>query len=210
MAKGKSTGSEGSRPPRNRSVKSVNRDALKPGSNPEDAKKVGGSGDFGVAESDVVGRTYTSANTKRSDPGAAPAHAGEDGQRTSGVGGNEGAPGSSSGGDLDTDIIGFGTGGGVTQSGSDGQHTPGPDDSDGTSNEFAGGKPAEGRNQKKSTRHGGGDRVHGSVVQREDDNSGQGADAASQTDDTLRDSFAGEVSSGEAGGDDNSPSDRQG
>ncbi len=80
---------------------------LKPGSNPEDATKIGGKGDFGVPESDVVGRTYTSRNTKASDPGAAQPRSGEDGTRTSGAGGVAGGVGSSSGGDIDTDVVGF-------------------------------------------------------------------------------------------------------
>ena len=82
-------------------------DNLKPGSNPADAAKVGGKGDFGVPESDVVGRTYTSRNTKASDPGAAQPHGGENDDRTTGVGGTGGGTGAASGGDIDTDVIGF-------------------------------------------------------------------------------------------------------
>ena len=68
--------------------------------------------------------------------------AGSEGSRISGVGGNESGPGSSSGGDLDPDIIGFGTGGGVAASGKIRQ-PPGPDDATGTSRDFASGPPAE-------------------------------------------------------------------
>lgn len=78
-----------------------------PGSSTQDAKKIGGKGDFGVRESDVIERQYTSTNTKRADPGGAPARSGEDGARTSGVGGNNAGPGSSSGGDVDPDIVGI-------------------------------------------------------------------------------------------------------
>src|SRR5437868_3572810 len=79
---------------------------LHPGSSAEDAKKVGGKGDFGAAENDRAARDYTSRNTKRSDRGGAEPHSGDESERTSGVGGNASGAGSSSGGDLDTDIVG--------------------------------------------------------------------------------------------------------
>ena len=89
----------------------------KVGSNPAAAGKIGGKGDFGVHESDTVERSYTSANTRASDRGAAQPHAGEDEGRVAGVGGNASGPGASSGGDIDTDIVGVGTGGsGISQS----------------------------------------------------------------------------------------------
>jgi hypothetical protein len=79
-----------------------------------------------------------------SDPGAAQPFAFEqDGVRDHGAGG----PGSASGGDIDPDIVGVGTGGsGLSFSGNVGR-PPGPDDSDGSSDEFASGGHAEGRNQ---------------------------------------------------------------
>jgi hypothetical protein len=80
---------------------------LHPGSSTHDAKALGGKGDFGVPENDPIERNYTSTNTKRADPGTAPARSGEDTERVSGVGGNESGVGSSSGGDIDTDIIGL-------------------------------------------------------------------------------------------------------
>jgi hypothetical protein len=167
---------------------------LHPGSSGEDAKAMGGKGDFGVAEGDVVERTYTSANTKRADRGGAPAHSGSHGTRTSGVGGNDSGAGSSSGGDLDTDIIGIGTGSGVAASGKI-HEPPGPDDSTGTSRDFASGPPAK-RDKITSQPL----RVSGSTVQPADDNSsGQGADAASPSQ-SVNDAFAGEVSSSEASG----------
>jgi hypothetical protein len=92
-------------------------------------------GDFGAPESDVIERTYTSENTKRADPGAAPPRSTFEGNRTGGAGGNYAGPGSSSGGDLDPDIIGFGKGdeiGGVAASGKI-HDPPGPDDAAGTS-----------------------------------------------------------------------------
>jgi hypothetical protein len=107
---------------------------IHPGSSVEDAKAVGGEGDFGVAEANVVERTYTSQNTKRADPGAATARSGDDGKdgsRVSGAGGNDSGPGSSSGGDLDTDVVGVGDGIGFSSSGPT-DETPGPDDASGT------------------------------------------------------------------------------
>lgn len=172
------------------------RQTLHPGSSSEDAKAVGGPGDFGVPEGDVAERTYTSENTKRSDPGGAPARAGSSGTRTSGVGGNESGPGSSSGGDLDTSIIGVGTGEGVAASGKI-HEPPGPDDATGTSKDFAAGPPAKGENQSRNKV----EIVRGSTVQEADDSTAapQGADAEANTD-ALDDSFVGEISSDEATG----------
>jgi len=168
---------------------------LHPGSSVEDAKKVGGKGDFGVPESNVVGRTYTSQNTKRSDPGAAAPHAGAGESRVSGVGGNRSGPGSSSGGDLDASVIGVGTGGGgVAASGK--IHEPsGPDDATGTSRDFASGPPAEGNKPAPQNL------TPGDTVQMPDDRTAgpEGADAMAHPG-SGNDAFAGEVSSDEASG----------
>ena len=166
-----------------------------PGSSIEDARAVGGKGDFGVPESNVVGRTYTSTNTKRSDPGGAPARAGDDDSRTSGVGGNASGVGSSSGGDLDTDIVGVGAdGSGLAASGN--VHEPsGPDDAQQTSPRHA--DPA----RKGVYTPPASASVRGSTVQRADDQTtgATGADSASNTH-SDDDSFAGEISSDEASG----------
>jgi hypothetical protein len=123
---------------------------LKPGSNPEDAHNVGGKGDFGAPAGGehTAERDYVSRNTKASDPGnAQPWDFEHDGKRDHGAGARDTGPGSGSGGDIDPDIVGVGTGGSTfTQSGVIGR-PPGPDDSDGSSNEFASGAHAEGRNQ---------------------------------------------------------------
>jgi hypothetical protein len=168
---------------------------LHPGSSVEDAKKLGGKGDFGVPESNVAERTYTSRNTKRSDPGAAPPRAGSGESRESGVGGNNSGAGSSSGGDLDPDIVGVGTGGGVAASGE--IHEPsGPDDATGTSRDFASGPPARGSHPPRSRRS-----ATGSTVQPPDDRTAgpEGADAAAHPEEG-NDAFVGEVSSDEASG----------
>jgi hypothetical protein len=73
---------------------------------------------------------------------------GASGKRTIGVGSTEGPDGKGSGGDVDSDIIGVGTGGGISSDGELGNRE-GPDDSDGSSNEFASGGPAKGENQAR-------------------------------------------------------------
>jgi hypothetical protein len=191
----------------------------KPGSQPEQAAEVGSRGDFGVPEGigPSADRDYVSENTKRSDPGASrPASHEHDGVRTSGAGADYSGPGSASGGDIDTDIVGVGTGGsGLAQSGPDDR--TGPDDSDGTSNEFASPVPkgqagqanvipAQGRNQGGVGKVGGSKRVRGSTTRSSPDIStgqaAQGADAATNPEAQNEDSFMSEVSSGEASGQD--------
>jgi hypothetical protein len=196
--------------------------SLKPGSNPEDARKVGGEGDFGARAGGerTADRDYVSRNTKASDPGNAQAWGFEhDGVRDHGAGARDNGPGSASGGDVDPDIVGVGTGGsGVALSGE--LNTPsGPSDSDGSSDEFASGGHAEGRNQTLTgNKVGGSKRVTGgSTVQGDTDAStqdGQGASAVTNPvheaggdirhspRDNYGDSFASEISLGEASGED--------
>jgi len=171
----------------------------KVGSDPNAAHNVGGKGDFGVREDNVIERQYTSANTRASDPGAAQPHAGANENRTAGVGGNASGVGASSGGDLDTDIVGVGTSGnGVARNPAN--DSPGPDDATGTSRDFASGPPTQNHKGKKTGK------VEGSTVDRtggdtETTASGRGADAVSAPDpDTIDDSFEGEISGGEAAG----------
>ena len=168
---------------------------LHPGSSKADAKAVGGKNDFGAREGDVVERSYVSRNTKKSDPGAAVPHAGVDESRIAGVGGNLSGTGSSSGGDLDTDIVGVGTGRGMATSGK--IHEPaGPDDTTGTSREFASGPPAEGKQPSPQNR-----KVRGSTVQLPDERTaGPGGSDASPNPDVGNAAAAGEVSSDEASG----------
>jgi hypothetical protein len=192
--------------------------SLKPGSSTEDARKVGGKGDFGAPEGGLTGRTadrdYTSRNTKVSDPGAtSPYDFEHDGVRDHGVGLRDNGPGSASGGDLDPDIVGVGTGGsGVATSGSIGR-PPGPDDSDGSSDEFAAGghaqghHPTPGRASGGSTVSGdtdattGGDRQGASAVTNPIHE--LGGDVRHTPRDAYGDSFASEISFGEASGEDN-------
>ena len=175
---------------------------LKPGSSAEDARAVGGEGDFGESanENNRLDRDYVSRNTKMSDPGAAqPRSGGIAGARESGAGGSAVGTGASSCGDIDTDIVGVGTGGsGIAQSGSVGR-PPGTDDSDGSSREFASGPPAKGEKGP----HAG--KVEGTIVDRsgggrESTPQGEGADSATSPEQFGDDSFKGEISSGEGGG----------
>ena len=120
-------------------------------------------------------------------------------------------------GDIDPDIVGVGTGGsGIALSGNIGR-PPGPDDSDGSSDEFAAGGHAEGRNQTLTGNKVGGSKLvrGGSTIQGDVDAStadGQGASAVTNPvheaggdlrhspRDNYGDSFASEISLGEASG----------
>ena len=76
-----------------------------------------------------------------------------EGDRTSGVGGRDAGPGSSSGGDLDPDITGVGfAGDGLAEGGPDDPSALGQSESDGSSDEFASGGRAPGRNEKRRPR----------------------------------------------------------
>src|SRR5688500_12217279 len=181
----------------------------KPGSEAAEAKDVAGKGDFGVpvGNGPSLERDYVSGNTKRSDPGNSMPRSGEEeGLRTTGAGANAAGDGSGSGGDLDPDFIGVGTGTGMSVSGP--SDRVGADASDGSSAEMASGGPAEGRNQSGVHRVGGNKRIDGTTFDRSRGDAsttgdGQGADAI--TNPTFRgdDAFAGEISSGEAAGEDN-------
>lgn len=180
----------------------------KPGSEAEQAKDVKAPGDFGVpvGSGPTRERDYVSENTKMSDPGAAKPHSFEhEGVRTSGTGSVVEGTGSGSEGDIDTDILGVGTGAsGISASGPGDQ--PGADDTDGSSAEFASGKPARGENQEGVGQIGGAPRVQGSTVFGDVDiqtgPEGQGADAATNPTARGDDSFAGEISTHEAEGQD--------
>ena len=181
----------------------------KPGSESKEAKNVGGEGDFGAPASAGPNRErdYVNENTKRSDRGATqPMDWEHDGVRDHGAGAPDSGPGSGSAGDVDTDFTGVGTGGSTVAASGEIGRPPGPDDSDGTSREFAAGGPAQGRNQMDVGKVGGSKRVEGDVQTRDPDqhtNEGEGADDVTNPQARADDSFASEVSSGEARGEDN-------
>jgi hypothetical protein len=190
----------------------------KPGSEADQAKNVAGGGDFGVPAGpgtrSTRQRDYVSENTKMSDPGNTQPFAWEhDGVRDHGAGARDAGTGSASGGDIDTDFIGVGTGGsGIAASTPrpGDAPAPGPADSDGTSNEMASPLPNVPSDRAViEPAHGarGSNRIQGSLVQQPDLQTGpfgQGADAATNPAARGDDSFAAEVSSGEAQGQDNS------
>ncbi|HEY1683120.1 MAG TPA: hypothetical protein VGG19_00025 [Tepidisphaeraceae bacterium] len=166
----------------------------KPGSSFDDAKKMGGKGDFGAAESNVIERNYTSVNTKRSDPGGAKPRGGSMNRET-GVGANASGPGSASGGDVDTDIVGIGSGRGMSQNGPDKDYHGGPDEAQQTSGQKQV-KPAPHQDlntpgKRQSTIFSSPENI---------ENSSQGADAVTNPNARRDDSFAAEVSSDEASG----------
>ena len=104
------------------------------GSDPKAARQFGGKNDFGVPETWTRNRSRIclARKQKSNDPGGSFSHSGSDTARTTGVGGNKSGVGSSSGGDVDTDIIGVGTGGTtISQSGPD-DRRDGPDMTDGS------------------------------------------------------------------------------
>ena len=220
MAQRKSGGSS-RRAPKSGGNKNKKMTNWKPGSQTKEARNVAPPGDFGVpaGAERTADRDYVSQNTKRSDRGNAhPASHERDGDRSSGAGAPASGPGSSSGGDIDTDITGVGFGGsGIAQAGPDSEAEVGAAASDGTSKEFASpvppGRPgevevipAQRRNQSGVGKVGGSKRVRGSVQTHDTDFStgadAQGADAATNPRARDDDSFIGEVSTGEAAGDD--------
>lgn len=172
----------------------------KVGSDPEAARHVSGKGDFGVPvrEGRTLERDYASRNTKASDRGVAQPRSSEfEGNRTHGAGGTASGDGSSSGGDLDPDILGVGTGGsGVAASGPDDR--PGIE-TDGSTRGRASGPPAAGKNQGGP--EAGGSKEYRSIAGAMAEKGlepGQGADATGNAQARDDDAFAGEVSSDEA------------
>lgn len=175
---------------------------LKPGSSAADAAALSGKSDFGVHENDVVERTYTSENTKMADHGAAQKMDYEDtGVRDHGAGGRDSGPGSSSGGDVDTDFIGL-DGKGVMATNIDKQPKPDASDTDGnTSVNARSGGPAKGENETLVGKVGGRHEQVNVVTPADERTTNTGADEVSHRDaDDADDSFRGEISSAEASG----------
>jgi hypothetical protein len=173
----------------------------KVGSDPEAARHaVGGKGDFGVPVD--KGRTrdldYVSENTKHSDRGAAQPKSSEfDGLRTHGAGGIASGDGTSSGGDLDPDIIGVGGTGGIAASGPD--ERPGVE-TDGSTRGRASGPPAPRENQNAIGKVTGSREEYRTIARAmaEGGREQEGADAATNPEARGDDAFMGEVSSDES------------
>lgn len=181
----------------------------KPGSEPEKAGDVAASRDFGVPEAEAPShqRDYVSQNTKRSDRGAtAPASWEHDGVRDHGAGADDNGPGSSSGGDMDTDILGVGTGGsGIAQSPPGAP--PAADDTDGSTDDLSSKKPAGPRKEdaRRAMKRSKGKQSSTDAASANLPNIAagtEGADAATNSEARGDDSFASEISAGEARGDD--------
>ena len=193
----------------------------KVGSDPRAARKVGGKLDFGVPETGSErDRQYVSQETRLNDPGSAPEHSHNTGDRVTGAGGNASGVGSSSGGDVDTDLVGVGTGGvGLAQDGPD--RTEGADIIEGdqpVSEAFASKQLPRGKNIKVDpNRKAPSQRnkpMKGTTIDRSGGDvstTGEGQGPAAVTNPLARDddSFAGEINIDEASGIDNSPSDRK-
>ena len=125
---------------------------------PEDAGKTA-KGDFGVPADDTRNANRVSEQTKHRGGSIEPPRqgdlqprAGVD-SREAGVGGREAGAGSNSGGDLDPDIVGVGSGGdGLAEGGPDDVNTIGQAESSTDRDDFASGAPARGANQSAKGR----------------------------------------------------------
>jgi len=164
------------------------------------AEHFAGEHDFGIP-AEGAGRFVDAAQEAKYQPGGdhhsdpRPPRSGEQGTRDSGVGGVDSGPGSSSGGDLDTDLIGAGThGSGVSLAGPD-RRKEGPDMIQG------GSKPQKPHVHVPKVQR------RGTMVNRSDADSattGNATGASAVTSfETGDDAAAGEISQGEAAGDDN-------
>jgi len=182
----------------------------KVGDSAEAARRVGGKADFGKPEQLAEKETRFHEFEYRPRPaGSHMTASGESGRREHGVGTDpkHGAHAGGSGGEVDPDIIGFGTpgGGSMTTDGELGK-TSGPDMVE---------PPAhpEQHRQHPTPNVGGNREVHGTTFDRTGgDNSttnpGGGAASVSNAGDGQEDNaFAGEVTLDEGRGTDNSPSD---
>ena len=128
----------------------------KVGSSRNAARKTGGKTDFGIpaARSTSEFARRKSRATKFNPTTSQPTDPRQDlgatqQSRVSSVGKPAAGPGASSAGDIDTDVIGVGSGAGLAQSPPDPSGVSDAQWSDGSSNEFASGPPARGENQPR-------------------------------------------------------------
>ena len=130
---------------------------------------------------------------------------GGDGVRTTGAGGAATGDGSSSGGDIDTDVIGVGSGTGIAKAGPD--DAIDASETDGSSDQFASGGHGRGVTPSPAAASAATSAWRGGSVVNGDLDFHTGADG--QTSDNVNnpargdDAFAGEVTLGEALGEDN-------
>jgi hypothetical protein len=178
----------------------------KVGSDASAAKHFADKNDFGIPSQDAGRFTGAAEEAKYQPEGdhqhdPRQAHSGGDGNRDSGVGGVNAGPGSSSGGDVDTDIVGVGIqGSGLSEGGPD-ERTQGADMTTAGSGKLDA-HPHEPRVQ-----------MRGNTINRSGGDfttSGESEGAASMSvADAGDDAAAGELSNGEAAGDDNTDLDNE-
>jgi hypothetical protein len=143
----------------------------KVGSDPKAVHGFGGKGDFGIPARDNLARAKDGEIEGR-PAGSAPGYSGDAGARTTGVGSLGGPPGTDSGGDIDTDIIGLDGHGGLSAKPPRTSEI-GADATTGSPDTFASGRHAPGKNTIKPGSHGASPRTHGDTT----DHTGQDTSA---------------------------------
>ena len=181
----------------------------KPGSEPA---KMNLPHDFGARANDSVERQYASQSVLNQDPGRLQSRSNDEtgGMRQAGAGTTGHGPGAGSGGDIDPDIVGVGTGGRTIAASfpdKDERDAEGPDRTGGSASAFASGKPAKGENQDRQHLTANDNVPRGGTVTYEHDAEPNaldagGADSVRTTDaqDPFEDAAAGEISKGESVG----------
>ena len=134
------------------------------GSDAKALHDIGGKADFGNPVHVDVVRENEDGEIQGRPAGSAPGYSGSKGVRTTGVGGTTGEPGHDSGGDVDTDFVGFGGGGAISAKPIDPDELSGADVTDGSRDKFASGGPAAGRNAIHAGAHGVAPSFQGDIV----------------------------------------------
>jgi hypothetical protein len=172
------------------------------GTDAKAAHDMGGKGDFGIPVRSAVAKAHEGEIEGR-PAGSAPGYSGSKGNRTTGVGSLGGEPGHDSGGDLDTDLIGFG-GGAIAAKPVDPDELTGADVTDGSRDKFASGGPAAGRNAGHPGTHGASRSFRGDAVDHSGDDASTNSPNAAGTVTPARGEepgAEGEVNLDEASGD---------
>lgn len=181
----------------------------KPGSEPT---RLNLPHDFGARADDATERQYASQSALNQDPGRTQTRSNDEsgGTRQAGAGTTGHGPGAGSGGDIDPDIVGVGTGGRTIAANFPDQrerNAEGPDRTGGSANAFASGKPAKRENQDRRNLTANDNVPRGGTVTYEHDSEpgaldAGGADSIRTTDasDPYEGAAAGELSKGESVG----------
>jgi hypothetical protein len=185
------------------------RNTGKPGSDPDAAKAIGGKSDFGIPAKDAIEQAKHKDDEYAARPkGTQMSQTGEGSAREHGVGAKGGKRGRGSGGEIDPDLIGFGTPGGGPITTGPINEPPGPDDADKAID------IPHGKHRVDGPNIGGDKRVRGDTMDHSGGDkstaaSGAGTAAVANTGNEEDEAFAGEISNDEATGADNSPSDNR-